>query len=596
MVELVELRADGRGSKYFRLVLCFPTRRAAEVAAMLAALFACATYMAPAGHALMLERRARVATQSFSVPATPLLGRSLLARRCENRKRCVSPILQQLPEGISGLSRADLELVLRAIEETRDWVSTDIAAAAMHAAREQRSLNTFIAELQAEVSEVNATIAADFELLEINLEEQASALATERRQAMAERATAVLEELEALAPPFFKARNSSAVPPQKSPFLPRGARIQLLGGEGSACRESLRSALTTQGYAIVDGPSDCAANFADPTLPPSYRLRSELKDADALVVLCAGAVGGGVRPNFLACLSRVLPSSLRRLIIVSPRGVDRTTSLRFAIRNALGGLDAQRASADQLAAAARVVGAASTTLFATAAAEAAPDDRQAPADPPDGGRLAAGDALDGEVSPSILSRALCESLGREEAFDARFSVASGGVANGGALWGVRAWDDEFLKLRGPEIARFVTSRQVPREWAVDWARRLRSETSPRKRLSSAFTVVELPTRQQRAALKNLRDVEALPAGARLRFLASGVEFVDANEEERVKGDFDGAIDLLVEQGRVRVVRAEMEPVYRRGTDGSRILKKPLVKMESENKILRMLREDIAEFE
>ena len=104
------------------------------------------------------------------------------------------------------------------------------------------------------------------------------------------------------------------------------------------------------------------------------------------------------------------------------------------------------------------------------------------------------------------------------------------------------------------------------------------------------------TRQQRAALKNLRDVEALPAGARLRFLASGVEFVDANEEERVKGDFDGAIDLLVEQGRVRVVRAEMEPVYRRGTDGSRILKKPLVKMESENKILRMLREDIAEFE
>ena len=83
----------------------------------------------------------------------------------------------------------------------------------------------------------------------------------------------------------------------------------------------------------------------------------------------------------------------------------------------------------------------------------------------------------------------------------------------------------------------------------------------------------------------------------------------AGEEERVKGDFDGAIDLLVEDGtgggrrlgggvgpRVRVVRSEMEPVFRRLLNGGRKQVKPLAKVASEERLLRRLEEALKEEE
>ena len=57
---------------------------------------------------------------------------------------------------------------------------------------------------------------------------------------------------------------------------------------------------------------------------------------------------------------------------------------------------------------------------------------------------------------------------------------------------------------------------------------------------------------------------------------SRVQELKKTAEERIKGDFDGAIDLLVEEGRVRVVRSQMEPVFRRTLDGGRKEVKPLV--------------------
>jgi len=72
--------------------------------------------------------------------------------------------------------------------------------------------------------------------------------------------------------------------------------------------------------------------------------------------------------------------------------------------------------------------------------------------------------------------------------------------------------------------------------------------------------------------------------------------VGEGEEERPQGDFDGALDLIVEQEpvpRVRVVRSEMEAVFRRGTDGSRIEVKPLAKLESEARLLRRLADALA---
>ena len=60
----------------------------------------------------------------------------------------------------------------------------------------------------------------------------------------------------------------------------------------------------------------------------------------------------------------------------------------------------------------------------------------------------------------------------------------------------------------------------------------------------------------------------------------------------LRGDFDGAIDVYVEAGRVRVVRAEMEGVWRRMTDGSRRQVAPLVKVASEARLLQKLEDDL----
>lgn len=484
------------------------------------------------------------------------------------------------------LDRDSLELVLRALEESRDWVSKDVAAAAMQAAREKRSLDAFISELQAEVAEAGQIISEDFDMLQLHLQDQSEAYARDKQKDMAQRAESLLSALEEAAPPSFRNRNALAIPPQKSPLLPRGAKV-FVAGTNSALGEMLTKMLTSLGHVIRRGPDSCPANFADPTLPPSYKLRREVDGADAIVLVCEGICEGGVNPTYLTCLARVLPPSLRRVLIVSPPGVDRTLDLRFAFKNLLGQLDRQRAAADELAVAARKVSAATTVMYV-----------EVGEGPDDGVRIAAGDALAGGVSAKVAALAVREALSRAESVDKRFSLGPGGNAGAvglGPTATAAIWDDEFLKLQGPEIGRFATEPGVSAEFLRDWARRLQKESGPggtRSGLLSSFVVVDLPTAAARAAAKRLAHMDELPMGARIRFLASGAEYVGEEEEERMKGDFDGAIDLLVEERRVRVVRAEMEPVFRRGKDGSRIEVTPLVKVESEARLLARLDADL----
>ena len=70
--------------------------------------------------------------------------------------------------------------------------------------------------------------------------------------------------------------------------------------------------------------------------------------------------------------------------------------------------------------------------------------------------------------------------------------------------------------------------------------------------------------------------------------------MDEEEEQRIKGDFDGALDFLVEAGRVRVVRSCMEPVWRRLNNGGRRQVAPLVKDASERILLARLQESLLE--
>ena len=94
-----------------------------------------------------------------------------------NGQRCVVRAQQGYGSG------AELEQLLKELEDIRDWVKKDVAAAAMQATREKRSLDTFITELQDEVSLLGQDIDFDFELVAQNLEEQSEAMADDKRTA-----------------------------------------------------------------------------------------------------------------------------------------------------------------------------------------------------------------------------------------------------------------------------------------------------------------------------------------------------------------------------------------------------------------------------
>jgi len=78
---------------------------------------------------------------------------------------------------------------------------------------------------------------------------------------------------------------------------------------------------------------------------------------------------------------------------------------------------------------------------------------------------------------------------------------------------------------------------VPAAWVREWARTLQSSPDGQGgALLSRFVVLDLPTAASLAAAKRGAGA-SLPTGARIRFLASGVEYVDENEEQRVKGEY-----------------------------------------------------------
>lgn len=247
-----------------------------------------------------------LASSSLFTPLRPLTTRS-------DSARCPRPRL-----ALGGNDRAELEELLRSLEGLRDWVSNDVAFAAMQAAREKRSLDAFISELQDEVTGLGEEIAADMELTEMMLDEQSTAFAAERRTAMTERAETLLEELESMAPASFRNREEDATPPEKSPFLPIGAEVAVMGVR-AAGGEALLAALRAAGYELRVCSQSVPATCADPTLPASNSLRRELAGADGLVMLCSGAAAesgagsGGVSPTFLTAASRTPLATRKRL-------------------------------------------------------------------------------------------------------------------------------------------------------------------------------------------------------------------------------------------------------------------------------------------
>merc|ERR1740138_327476 len=71
--------------------------------------------------------------------------------------------------------------VVQALESARDWVSKDIAAAAMQATREKRSIDAFISTLQDELLQTGEELQQGIDLVESFLDEQATAMTRDKR-------------------------------------------------------------------------------------------------------------------------------------------------------------------------------------------------------------------------------------------------------------------------------------------------------------------------------------------------------------------------------------------------------------------------------
>jgi len=289
----------------------------------------------------------------------------------------------------------------------------------------------------------------------------------------------------------------------------------------------------------------------DMALSPAA-LKAELTDADALVVISEAAGGsGGVAPDKLKLLMAAVPAGITRLLYVGVHGVERTDKLPFSLQNVFGQLDKQRAAEQevQLRALNKVP---SYTLLRLSGKLGGGGPRC---------EIAPGDALQGEVSAAAAGAVLLESLQRAETVNASLSagalVADGGS---GAATDEAHWDDQFIKLVGPEILR-KPLRVLSAADAVEWLREFaRSFLNEGKRLTSPI------------------EIEDIEGGATIRFLyrgGSGYSDFDSPEtaddryaaskaattQSRAKAD--GALSLVAEElpgsaARVRVSRAEMD--------------------------------------
>ena len=324
-----------------------------------------------------------------------------------------------------------------------------------------------------------------------------------------------------------------------------GARIVVAGAETAIGRRLLRAVGTAGFEGIAAPPKPTAAALAD---------------ADAVIIVSAAAGGkGGIDAPEMAALVAAVPDGVTRLVYLGVHGVERVNQLPYSMQNVFGQLDKLRAAEQEvLLRALKRIPSCSVVRVAQIKEEGGDDARC---------ELAPGDALQGAVAASAVEAVLVQSLQRAEAVNASFSV---GFASGAALAGPAAsiadadvhWDDEFVRLVGPEIyrrplARAGLDRAV--EWVRLWARDFLKDGM---RLT---TPVEL---------------ENVDGGVILRFLQpGGVGYdLDFDQEEtaemkyaaakaaskegraRSRGTADGALVVVAEAEpyvRVRVTRAEM---------------------------------------
>jgi len=330
-----------------------------------------------------------------------------------------------------------------------------------------------------------------------------------------------------------------------SSSLAPGATVAVVGGDTPIGRKMLSAlAAGTSSTPLVGVP-----------LGPSYTAEAAkvFASAEAIVLVSASAGGkGGVEPPAMKALLDAVPTSLnggglKRMVLLSSVGVDRTDKLPFNMANVFGQLDKVRAMEQEVLL--RATGMAAS--FSIVRVGKLNDDANVPC------QLASGDAFQGETGAVAVSSLLVQSLSRPEVVNKTFS-AGGPPKASDAFAG---WDDEFTKLVGPEVFRQAFRSTISQESALGWLRQwTRGLLAPGSGLTTPIEVVDVPD------------------GVLLRFLKKdGSGYADFDKPEttddkwaQAKGQSespptgDGGLLLLAEaqagkaeSARVRVRRAEM---------------------------------------
>jgi len=334
------------------------------------------------------------------------------------------------------------------------------------------------------------------------------------------------------------------------------------------------------------------AGFQAAEVDPKSAAAGALVGASALIVISEAAGGkGGVQPEAMKQLMASVPDdgSLLRLVYLSTHGVERTDKMPFNMQNLFGQLDKLRAAEQevQLRALKRI---ASYTVVRVGS-KLVEDEADACAVC----ELAPGDALQGDAPASAVGGVLVQTLSLQSAINATLSAAPMPGGAGSTLAGADAeahWDDQWLKLSGPEVYR----RGLVKPSAADTAIFLRE-------WSQGF----LKDGQQLTTPIELEEVED---GVQLRFMSKGGGYRDFDDEEtddekwaaasaaakgkKPRATSDGALLIVAEAAsaaaggpRVRVARAEMEIEG----GGTRI-----VKEMSESEVLTRLDKGLDAFE
>jgi len=271
------------------------------------------------------------------------------------------------------------------------------------------------------------------------------------------------------------------------------------------------------------------------------------EDAEAVLFVSASAGGsGGVEPQSMKALLGALPttSPMKRLVLLSSIGVERTDKLPFNMANVFGKLDKVRAMEQELQLAATRVAASCSVVRVGKITEAMDELCE----------LERGDAFQGEVGAAAVASLLAQSFGRSEVVNATFSAGPPPRASEAFA----GWEDEFTKLEGPEVLRFAFGCAIAHGSVVGWLR-----TWARDLLTPGLT----------SGLTSPIEIVDVPDGALVRFVKQGgggayadrdAAEAESDRWETPKGKSDGALLLVAEaqaknpeSARVRVRRAEM---------------------------------------